>query len=465
MNGPFTLTQLEKVLSAQLVGADLSIDGVSTDTRNINAGDLFVALKGENFDAHHFIEKAADSGAIAVVVEHRVDTDLPQLIVEDARLALGTIAQFNRDQFKGSLFAITGSSGKTTVKEMLAAINAVRGKTLATIGNLNNDIGVPLTLLRLSEGDRYAVIEMGASGPHEIAYSTGLARPDVALLNNALGAHLEGFGSLQGVVDAKAEIFSGLTAQGTAVVNLDDPHSSVWLDMLQQQPVLTFSVDTASGAPAADVFATDIQLQNSGCYRFNLNYKQHKQQVALPLIGRHNVANALAAATAAIADGCELATVATGLANCRAVAGRMKPFQLDPGTLLIDDSYNANPSAVKVAIDAVTDLNGEAVLVLGDMAELGSDEVEQHRDVGRYAAAKGVKRLFTCGKLCNAAVEGFLEAGGSEAMHLESRDALVAHLSQLSASQLGKQRNILVKGSRSAAMDQVVNGLINGEAC
>lgn len=464
MNGPFTLTQLKKVLCAELVGTDLSICGVSTDTRNINAGDLFIALKGENFDAHHFIEKAADSGAVAVVVEHQVNTDLPQLVVADTRLALGAIAQFNRDQFKGSLFAITGSSGKTTVKEMLAAINAERGQTLATIGNLNNDIGVPLTLLRLSEGDRYAVIEMGASGPDEIAYSAGLARPDVALLNNALGAHLEGFGSLQGVVDAKAEIFSGLTKQGTAVVNLDDPHSSVWLERLQQQPVLTFSMSEAETGKA-DVSATDTQLQSSGCYRFNLNFKDQVQPVALSLLGRHNVANALAAATAAIADGCELATVAAGLANCHAVAGRMQSIQLKPCTLLIDDSYNANPSAVKVAIDALTELDGEAVLVLGDMGELGSDEVQQHRDVGRYAATKGVKRLFTCGKLCTAAVEGYIEAGGNEAMNLESRDALVAHLSNLSASQFSKQRNILVKGSRSAAMDQVVNGLVNGGAC
>jgi len=461
MNGPFQLSQLAQELSAQLVGDDVSISRVSTDTRSVESGDLFIALRGDNFDAHHFIQQAADSGAVAVVVEHQVDSDLPQLIVSNTRQALGQIAQYNRQYFNGSLFAITGSSGKTTVKEMLAAINKQRGQTLATIGNLNNDIGVPLTLLRLSEGDQYAVIEMGASGPHEIAYSTDLARPDVAILNNAMGAHLEGFGSLQGVVQAKAEIFSGLSENGVAIVNLDDPHSSYWLGMLMQQPVLTFSILDS----AADVYASDIQLQNNGCYQFKLNYGQESQLVELGVLGRHNVANAVAAAAAVIADGCDLGTLATGLAQCVAVKGRMRPAQLNQQTLLIDDSYNANPGAVKIAINSLIELNGDSVLVLGDMAELGSDELEQHRDVGRYAAQKGVNKLYTCGRLSAETVEAYLQAGGKEAMNLGSREALVELLSQLPAPSQGLQRNILVKGSRSAAMDQVVDGLTDGGIC
>ncbi|WP_299200283.1 UDP-N-acetylmuramoyl-tripeptide--D-alanyl-D-alanine ligase [uncultured Amphritea sp.] len=453
MNGPFGLSDLAPALSARLIGGSCDVQGVSTDTRNIHAGDLFVALRGENFDAHDFVKQAVADGAVAVVVEHEVDVDVPQLVVSNTRMALGNLAAYNRSQFNGSMFAVTGSSGKTTVKEMLASINRLRGQTLATQGNLNNDIGVPLTLLRLSAGDCYGVIEMGASGAHEIAYSTRLAKPDVAILNNAFGAHLEGFGSLRGVVLAKAEIFEGLSETGTAVVNLDDPHADIWLGILQQQPLMTFSI----ADPGASVFASDIHLQANGCYAFKLNYLGRQYPISLSVMGRHNIANALAAAAAVLADGCQPEVAAKGLSQCQAVAGRMRPIQLDQSTLIIDDSYNANPDAVKAAVDALAELEGEKVVVLGDMGELGEGAEAKHREVGEYAATKAIDLLLSCGALSAATHEGFIAAGGEKAEHFNDKTALLTTLQQLPKH----QRILLVKGSRSAGMDQIVTGLTN----
>ena len=451
MNGPFSLSELAIALSARLIGGSCDVQGVSTDTRNICAGDLFIALRGEHFDAHDFVTQAVADGAVAVVVEHEVDVDVPQLVVSNTRMALGNTAAYNRDRFSGSMFAVTGSSGKTTVKEMLASINRLRGQTLATQGNLNNDIGVPLTLLRLSAGDRYGVIEMGASGAHEIAYSTHLTKPDVAILNNAFGAHLEGFGSLRGVVQAKAEIFEGLSESGTAVVNLDDPHADIWLGMLQQQPVMTFSTEDRE----ASVFASDICLQPNGCYAFGLNYRGREYPLSLAVMGRHNVSNALAAAAAVLADGCQPDVAVQGLSEFQGVAGRMRPIQLDKSTLIIDDSYNANPDAVKAAIDALSELGGEKVLVLGDMGELGAGADEKHREVGEFAATRPIDLLLSCGTLCAATHDGFIAAGGNNARHFNDKAELLSYLQQLPK----RKRSVLVKGSRSAGMDQIVTGL------
>ncbi len=453
MNGPFGLSDLAPALSARLIGGSCDVQGVSTDTRNIHAGDLFVALRGEHFDAHDFVKQAVADGAVAVVVEHEVDVDVPQLVVNNTRMALGNLAAYNRSRFSGSMFAVTGSSGKTTVKEMLASINRLRGQTLATQGNLNNDIGVPLTLLRLSAGDRYGVIEMGASGAHEIAYSTRLTQPDVAILNNAYGAHLEGFGSLRGVVLAKAEIFEGLSETGTAVVNLDDPHADIWLGMLQQQPLMTFSIDNTR----ASVFASASYLQANGCYGFKLNYQGQQYPVSLSVMGQHNIANALAAAAAVLADGCPPEIAVKGLSLCQGVAGRMRPIQLDESTLIIDDSYNANPDAVKAAVNALVELTGEKVVVLGDMGELGDGAEQKHRDVGEYIAGKKVELLLSCGVLSAATHAGFMAAGGQNAQHFNDKAALLNALQQLPE----RPRVVLVKGSRSAGMDQIVTGLTN----
>ncbi len=458
MIGSFGLAELVPVLDARLEGADVRIARVSTDTRKIQAGDLFVALSGANFDAHDFVEQAQLKGAVAVVVERPVSVALPQLIVADSRLALGQIAHYNRTFFAGTLIAVTGSSGKTSVKEMLASILGGAGPTLATRGNLNNEIGVPLTLLELEKQHRYAVIEMGASGPGQIDYVSGLARPDIALLNNAFGAHLEGFGSLAGVVRAKAEIFNGLNAGGTAVVNADDPHADQWLRRLQGLPerrVLTFGLERAD----VDVAAAELFHQKNACYGFRLVVGQETAPVRLQVLGRHNVANALAAATAAWAAGLSLSQIADGLARFEAVPGRMKPLAGPAGCRLIDDSYNANPASVKAAIDVLAELPGERVLVLGDMAELGADTAEQHAGVGAYAAERGIEHLYVTGPLCRHAVQAYQGKRGADGRDFGDKTELTNSLKTLAHAKL----TLLVKGSRSAAMDRVVAGLMEGE--
>ena len=452
---------------ARLCHQDVVFSRVNTDTRSIQPGDLFVALKGERFDAHDFAEQAITAGAVALVVDHQLALDVPQLIVADTRIALGKIAEYNRRFFKGLLFAITGSSGKTTVKEMLAEIlTALAGKdqVLATQGNLNNDIGVPLTLLRLSADDKYAVIEMGASGPNEIGYSAGLAHPDIALVNNAMGAHLEGFGSLQGVVKAKGEIYDGLTAQGCAVVNLDDLHAQQWLERIRNKDVVTRVITFAVNAPSADVRASDLQLQANGCYAFTLLHADTSERVHLKVMGRHNVMNALAAAALIIAAGMPLAVAVTGLERFQAVKGRMCSLPGIAGGRVIDDSYNANPGSVKAAIQALHELQGERVLVLGDMGELGLDAEQMHRDVGQFAAEQNIDQLLAVGPLSKAAVEGYqaaqvsmIDAGDAQrvalkAQHFSDQQSLVAAI----LPQLNSDMVVLVKGSRSAGMDKIV---------
>lgn len=459
MIGSFSLAELMPVLGARLgaaEGADIRIARVSTDTRKIQPGDLFVALRGENFDAHDFVAQAQRQGAVAAVVERLLPLDIAQLIVADTRLALGAIAQYNRTFFAGPLIAVTGSSGKTTVKEMLATILAAAGPTLATKGNLNNDIGVPLTLFELEQQHRYAVIEMGASGPGEIDYVSGLARPDVAVLNNAFGAHLEGFGSLEGVVRAKGEIFNGLNAGGTAVVNADDPHADYWLRQLELRRVLRFGLERSD----VDVTATGLFYQPSGCHGFELVLGQQRAPVHLQVLGRHNVANALAAAAAAFAAGLDLGVIVQGLERFEAVAGRMKPVPGAAGCRVIDDSYNANPASVKAAIDVLAGLPGERVLVLGDMAELGPDAAQQHAEVGVYAAAAGIDRFCATGPLCRHAIEAYCRAGGVGGQSFDNRADLTSTLITLAHARM----TLLIKGSRSAAMDQVVSGLTQGDS-
>ncbi|MCV6588442.1 MAG: UDP-N-acetylmuramoyl-tripeptide--D-alanyl-D-alanine ligase [Marinobacterium sp.] len=472
MIGQWTLAALQQVLgeslSASLRG-DATFLRVCTDTRTLRPGDLFLALRGPNFDGHRFLRQAREAGAVAAVVDNFQHDDLPQWQVSDTRIALGQIARLNRERFTGPVYAVTGSSGKTTVKEMLACVLAQASglvseqastAILATKGNLNNDIGAPLTLLSLNDQHQQAVIELGASAGGEIAYTAALAQPHIAILNNAMGAHLEGFGSLQGVVRAKGEIFSTLTraADNWAIINLDDPNAAYWLALTSDLNRLTFGVDNHQ----ADIQASNLQLLNNGCYRFTLLQGEQQAELTLPVMGRHMVANATAVAAACSAGGLSLQQVARGLEAVTPVPGRMCPHQGYNGALLIDDSYNANPCAVKAAIDVLVALPGLRVLVLGDMGELGDEEATLHAEVGRYAAQQGVDRLLAKGPLSAHTVAAFntvvAGADAAAAQLTDSHEELIDNLRALCSADC----RVLVKGSRSAAMERVVDALTEG---
>ncbi len=456
MIGEWSLAQLQTEFGGE-VTTDAPFIGVSTDTRTLQTGQLFVALVGPNFDGHNFLAKAKELGASAALVSRRVaDIDLPQWVVRDTLIGLGQVAKANRARYSGSVYAVTGSSGKTTVKEMLFSILSQQQSALATAGNLNNEIGVPLTLLRLDESHTQAVIEQGASGAGEIAYTTSLSLPDVAILNNAMGAHLEGFGSLQGVVEAKSEIFDHLAeTDGTAIINLDDPHADWWLNKTANNRRLTFALHNSS----ADIYASDIEQQGNGCFSFTLHRGEEAKPVALQVLGEHNVANALAAAAAVSAKEMPLAEIVTGLNRFTAVKGRMRPTLISEGALVIDDSYNANPGAFKAAIDLLVDLPGESVLVMGDMAELGETAQAQHEEVGCRAAQKGVDRFWATGALSRHSVSAFNAESDNDGRFFETQAELITALKAL----VGTEMNVLIKGSRSAAMDRVVDSLTKGE--
>lgn len=448
---PLSLQQLASALALQ-VNSDITVSGLSTDSRAISAGDVFVALRGEHFDGHVFLEKAKECGAVAAVVEKlQTDVDLPQLQVPDCYAALASIAQMFRQSFTGPLIGITGSSGKTTVKQMLASIFSLLGPTLATKGNLNNHIGVPLTLMNLNADIQYAVIEMGASGPGEIAYLSSIAKPGVVMVNNVMAAHLEGFGSLEGVAMAKGEIYQGLDAAAKAVINEDCEYAERWASGLAESQIVRYSC----GSPQADIFACDIELQDDACYTFELRTPIASAQVCLAMPGRHNVANALAAASCAYACSVPIETIVAGLQSAENAGGRMQRHQHRSGAEVIDDSYNANPGSVQAAIDMLADQKGKTILVLGDMGELGSEEKKLHKQIGRYAEEKSISALYCVGNLSQHAAKN-CKVGE----HFADKNALLKKLKQ----QLTDDCIVLVKGSRSAAMETVVQALMSDSA-
>jgi len=451
MIGAWTLSELAAPLAARDCRGEAVFTRVSTDSRSLQAGDLFVALSGPNFDGNRFVAQAQAAGAVAAVVSELQPVDLPQLLVSDTRAALGLLGGFNRARFTAPLVAVTGSSGKTSVKEMLAEILRSRGPVQATRGNLNNAIGVPLTLLALAAEHRFGVIELGASGPDEIAYTVGLTRPQVAILTNAGGAHLEGFGSLAGVVRAKGEIFTGLADDGVAVINGDDPHAEVWLAQRQGKRSLTFSLTAAQ----ADLFASDLACAADGCYRFVLHCQGERVAVTLRVIGRHAVANGLAAAAAAHALGLSLAEIAAGLVRFSGVPGRLRVRPGRHGARLIDDSYNANPDSVNAAIQVLAELPGRRVLVLGNMAELGADSAALHTQLGEQARRAGIDQLVAVGSLAALAAPAF----GEGASCFDDCEAAATWLLQ----GLTEEMVVLVKGSRSSHMEDVVMALIAEE--
>ncbi|MDP2714758.1 UDP-N-acetylmuramoyl-tripeptide--D-alanyl-D-alanine ligase [Rheinheimera sp.] len=446
---PLSCVEINAMVNGTMTGPDVSITSVSTDSRVISAGELFIALKGPNFDGSAFVADVKTKGAAAVVVEHPVDTDITQIIVPDSRLALGQLAAALKARLAPKTIAVTGSAGKTTVKEMIAAILSRCGKVLSTRGNFNNDIGVPLTMLRLTEQHDFAVLELGANHQGEIAYTTSLAKPDVALITNVAASHLEGFGDMYGVARAKGEIFNGLSSQGLAILPADSEYRDYWLRRLDDKQVMQFSATTP-----ADYFADSIVLDNQGCAGFELHCPSGHKFIQLTVPGKHNVANALVAAAACIAVGASLADVQLGLAQMQAVKGRTNVNMVTPQLRLIDDTYNANVESVKAAIDLLASYSGYRVLILGDMAELGADARLYHEEIGLYAKKSAINLLFTLGVLSQSASDLFNGQGA----HFSSRQALLQRLMPIISEQ--QEVTLLVKGSRSAKMELVVQDLL-----
>ncbi|WP_404939255.1 UDP-N-acetylmuramoyl-tripeptide--D-alanyl-D-alanine ligase [Pseudomonas atacamensis] len=442
-----TLSELTNALEARLIGADASFDGVSIDSRAIQPGQLFIALTGPRFDGHDYLNDVAGKGAVAALVEREVaDSALPQLLVKDTRQALGQLGALNRAAFTQPVAAVTGSSGKTTVKEMLASILRTRGPVLATRGNLNNDLGVPLTLIELAPEHTSAVIELGASRLGEIAYTVGLTKPHVAILNNAGTAHVGEFGGPEKIVEAKGEIIEGLAADGIAVLNLDDKAFGIWKTRAAGRQVLTFALSNSE----ANFHASDLATDARGCPAFNLHTPEGSERVQLNLLGTHNVANALAAAAAAHALGVSLFGIATGLGAVQPVKGRTVAQLAKNGIRVIDDTYNANPTSMCAAVDILAGFSGRTVLVLGDIGELGDWAEQGHRDVGEYARGK-VSALYAVGPNMVHAVNAF----GEQAQHFGTQ----AELIQALAAEQDTNTTILIKGSRSAAMENIVAAL------
>jgi UDP-N-acetylmuramoyl-tripeptide--D-alanyl-D-alanine ligase len=452
MIAPLTLAQVadfcRNSLHAQLHNGDAVFSSVNTDSRTLVAGELFVALRGENFDAHNFLHQAAAKNVCGLVVEkYAPDIQLPQLVVKDTLLALGQIATMNRNAFVKPVLAITGSSGKTTVKTMVADILRECGKVHATKGNLNNHIGVPLTLLQLGAEHDYAVIEMGASAIGEIAYLCSLAKPQVTMINNVMPAHIAGFGSIEGVAQAKGEIYKSLTLENIAVVNIDDKFSPQWLTDIKAK-VIRVSLND----PSADVFAKNIVF-DAASVSFDLNIKNKKMPIKLNSLGEHSVRNALMAAAMAYSVDADLDSIQRGLETFSPVGGRMSRHTGINQSQIIDDSYNANPGSVRAAIDVLAACSGKRILVLGDLAELGDDEKELHVALGTYAQQKKIDHFYTLGKLTEYASEAFGVQPGQH--HFAERDALVVALQKIATP----NTTILIKGSRSAKMDLVVKAL------
>ena len=452
MISPLRLSHLQAVTGGILHSEDATFSAVSTDTRTLQAGDLFVALKGPNFNGNAFVATAAAKQAAAALVSEAVTAALPLLQVADTRIALGQLGRHNRRLSSARVIALTGSQGKTTVKEMTASILREAGTVLSTQGNLNNDYGVPLTLLRLDAGHRFAVVEMGANAGGEIAYTTALAEPDIAHITCVAPTHVEGFGSLQGVARGKAEIWQGLGAGGIAVLNLDDVNV-----MAQYKPRTGVKAVTisAAGKPEADYRLAALQDDGLAGTRFELQAPQGTVGIRLALPGLHNAANALAAASLALEAGATLLQVREGLASAGSVKGRLVIRRGRNGAVILDDTYNASPSSFKAAIDVLATQSGMRIVVAGDMAELGQLAIQSHREVGAYAKARGIDMFYATGALMTEAVTGF----GATAVHAEDCAALGALLQPL----LGSNVSVLVKGSRSAGMERVVQLLVDTE--
>jgi UDP-N-acetylmuramoyl-tripeptide--D-alanyl-D-alanine ligase len=453
----FTLGQISQSLLASPQSLspelqDLAFQGISIDTRTLVPGNLFIAISGAHFDGHDYIEEAAKKGAKAALVSYLLPAALPQIVVKDTTLALGQLAASWRERFNLPIVAVTGSNGKTTVKNMLAAIMTAACKgnaaeVLATVGTLNNHWGLPLTLARLNAQHRYAAIEMGMNHFNEIAYLTQLTKPQVAIITNAAASHLEGVGDLQGVAKAKAEIFLGLAEDGIAILNRDDTFFPFWVEKARQRPIFSFGFH-----PEAD-----ITLASAGGQENDMHIKTPKGDfsVHLPLLGKHNQLNALAAIAASLAIGIDLPAIKAGLEGIQAATGRLQQYRLANHVTIIDDTYNANPFSLQAAVGTLAAISGTKILVLGDMKELGDTAKALHEYSGEAIREAGINYLFTYGDCSAHASHAF----GEGAYHFNDQEKLIVALKSF----LHQPATLLIKGSRSMRMEKVVKELLGTE--
>ncbi|VFP87002.1 UDP-N-acetylmuramoyl-tripeptide--D-alanyl-D-alanine ligase [Candidatus Erwinia haradaeae] len=451
---PITLQRVADITGGVLYGADTTISSISTDTRQMRTGSFFIALKGKHYDAHDFIQSAIDAGCAGLLISKSLHFKIPCVVVKNTRIALGDLAAWVRQQSNARVVAITGSAGKTSVKDMTAAILRHCGETLFTSGTLNNDIGVPITLLALHLRHRYVVLELGASHVGEIAYTVQLTQPESVLINNLSPAHLEGFGSLSGIAKAKGEILDHLPLHGTAIINNDSHDLANWKHVLKDRTIWRFSIHKIN---KSDFYASDIAYSKSGAV-FNLHSPKGSIGIALPLHGEHQIANALAASALALSVGAPLNAIAMGLYHIKAIPGRLFPIYFSKYKLLIDDSYNANMGSMIAAIKVLSERPGYRVMIVGDMAEMGNDAILYHTQIGRLIHGAGINKVLSIGSL------GMLIARESTV-----GECFKEHLS------LGKRAyelltqhqpiTLLVKGSRSSSMDKIVNILQEKGVC
>jgi UDP-N-acetylmuramoyl-tripeptide--D-alanyl-D-alanine ligase len=443
-----TLQQFAAAAHGRLLGEDREFQELAIDSRKLRAGDLFAALRGEHVDGHDYVGAAVSAGAAGAIVQRSLKVSLPQIVVSNVAMAMAEAARAARSQFKGPVIGVAGSNGKTTVKEMLSAILSQLGPCLSTRGNLNNHLGVPMTLLRLLDTHHSAVIEMGANRRGDVEQLVQIARPGIGLITNAGAEHLEGFGSLEGAARAEGEMVAELPSSGVAVINADDAYASLWRASTAAQ-VVTFGLRAE-----ADFHPRNLSFDVNGdgfATRFRLRSPTGGIDIALAVAGRHNVLNALAAAAAAMSAGATLKQVATGLSSMRAVKGRLQFRRAVGGAWLIDDSYNANPSSARAALEVLSELPGRRWMVLGDMAELGTFADSSHREIGELAQTLGIERLYTFGNLAALAAETF--GPGAE------RFGDVSSLTQTLSASLAPDVRLLVKGSRVNRLERVVDAL------
>ncbi|MXP56491.1 UDP-N-acetylmuramoyl-tripeptide--D-alanyl-D-alanine ligase [Pantoea sp. Mhis] len=445
---PISLDILSKITNGYLYGENLIITDVSTNTNNIPNGSLFIALIGQRFDAHMFAKEAVLQGAHALLVQHLLPIKISQVIVNDTRIALGQLSSWVRQQTKVRMIALTGSSGKTSVKEMTAAILSQCGNTLHTIKNLNNSLGVCMTLLCLTTQHDYAVIELGANHHGEIAYGTELIQPETALINNLAPAHLKGFGSLNGLAKAKGEIFNALSIEGTAIINNESNDLSNWSKYFLNKRLWRFSLEYTNNA---EFYASNICI-NTKFTLFTLHTPRGDVKIKLFLLGRHNIANALAAAALSMSVDAPLNAISTGLQSLRSIPGRLCPIYLSTNQLILDDSYNANVGSMIAAINFLKNISGFRVLVVGDMAELGDQTEAYHRQIGKVVKASGIDCILSIGTF-SYLISKYCRQG----KHFIYQSSLIEHLEQM----LSKYKNItiLIKGSHNANLRQIVQSL------